>query len=44
MRRRKLLVVLAGLAALVAAGMVILWPRPAPERSRERTTSVSYRI
>jgi hypothetical protein len=26
MRRRKLLVVLAALAALVAAGMVVLWP------------------
>jgi hypothetical protein len=26
MRRRKLLVVLAGLAAMVAAGVVVLWP------------------
>jgi hypothetical protein len=29
MRRRKLLVVLAGLAVVVAAGVAVLWPRPA---------------
>jgi hypothetical protein len=28
MRRRKLLVALAGLALVVAAGVVVLWPRP----------------
>jgi len=28
MRRRTLLVVLAGLAVVVAAGVVVLWPRP----------------
>ena len=28
MRRRKLLVALAGLAVVVAAGMVMVWPRP----------------
>ena len=28
MRGRKLLVALAGLAVVVAAGLVVLWPRP----------------
>ena len=28
MRRRKLLVALAGLAVVVAAGAVVLWPHP----------------
>ena len=32
MRRRTLLVALAGLAVVVAAGVVVLWPRPAPEQ------------
>jgi hypothetical protein len=32
MRRRKPLVALAGLAVVVAAGVVVLWPRTAPER------------
>jgi hypothetical protein len=30
MRRRKLLVALAGLAVVVAAGVVLLWPLPQP--------------
>ena len=29
MRRRTLLVALAGLAVVVAAGVAVLWPRPA---------------
>jgi hypothetical protein len=32
MRRRTLLVVLAGLAVLVAAGVVVLWPQTEPNR------------
>jgi hypothetical protein len=32
MRRRKLLVVLAGLAVVVAVGAVVLWPRGEPDR------------
>jgi outer membrane protein assembly factor BamE (lipoprotein component of BamABCDE complex) len=36
MRRRKLLLVLAGLAVAVAAGVVVLWPRP------ERITREDY--
>ena len=32
MRRRTLLVMLAGLAVVIAAGVVVLWPRPASER------------
>ena len=35
MRRRKLLVVLAGLAVLVAAGAVVLWPEPPSRITRE---------
>jgi hypothetical protein len=35
MRRRKLLVVLAGLAVVVAAGVVVLWPRPPSRITRE---------
>ena len=35
MRRRKLLVVLAGLAVGVAAGLVVLWPRSASRITRE---------
>jgi hypothetical protein len=36
MRKRKLLVVLAALAVVVAAGAVVLWPRP------ERVTKENY--
>jgi hypothetical protein len=36
MRRRTLLVVLAGLAVMVAAGLVVLWPRP------DRVTRENY--
>jgi hypothetical protein len=36
MRRRKLLVVLAGLAVVVAVGTVVLWPRP------DRVTRENY--
>jgi hypothetical protein len=32
MRRRTLFLVLAGLAVVVAAGVVVLWPRPEPDR------------
>jgi hypothetical protein len=35
MRRRTLLVALAGLAVVVAAGVVVLWPRPASRITRE---------
>jgi hypothetical protein len=35
MRRRTLLVVLAGLAAVVAAGVVVLWPQSAARITRE---------
>jgi hypothetical protein len=34
-RRRTLLVVLAGLAVVVAAGVVVLWPRPPSRITRE---------
>jgi hypothetical protein len=32
MRRRKLLVALAGLAVVVAAGVVVLWQQNQPDR------------
>jgi hypothetical protein len=35
MRRRTLLVVLSGLAAVVAAGVVVLWPRPPSRVTQE---------
>ena len=40
MRRRTLLVVLAGLAVVIVAGVVVLWPRPEPA---SRITVESFR-
>jgi hypothetical protein len=41
MRRRTLLVVLAGLAVVVAAGVVVLWPRQEPDR-KPTSSETSY--